>query len=314
LSGSLVPERSGALPHGPHRPGLLELAGLRRRYGRTVALDGLSFTVEPGQIFGFLGPNGAGKTTAMRIVMGIEPPDEGTVRWGGRPLTHADRLAFGYMPEQRGLYPKMRVRDQLAYLARLHGWSAGQAAACDLWLRRLGIGIKAYERVEALSHGNQQRVQLAAALVHDPQILVLDEPFSGLDPLGIKDMAEVLRELAHAGATVVFSSHQLDLVEDICDEVAIIDRGRVVLAGAVRALKERGSPRLVLEVEGTGSDWHAGLPAMAVERVDPGRIRVTFHDADPQIVLDRARAAGTVRRFAIEEPSLSELFLQAPGP
>ena len=311
MSASLVTERAGG-PHGRHGSGPLELTGLRRRYGRTVALDGLSFTVEPGQIFGFLGPNGAGKTTAMRIVMGIEPPDEGTVRWGGRLVTHADRLAFGYMPEQRGLYPKMRVRDHLAYLARLHGLTTGHAAgACDRWLRRLGIGINAYERVEALSHGNQQRVQFAAALVHDPRVLVLDEPFSGLDPLGIKAMAEVLRELAHAGATVVFSSHQLDLVEGICEQVAIIDRGRVVVEGAVRALKERGSRTLVLEIEGTGSDWYAGLRAAAVEHVDPGRIRVSFHDADPHIVLDRARAAGTVRRFAIEEPSLSQLFLQA---
>jgi len=288
---------------------------LRRRYGPAVALDGLSFTVEPGRMFGFLGPNGAGKTTAMRIVMGIEPPDAGTVCWGGRPLTHADRLAFGYMPEQRGLYPKMRVRDQLVYLARLHGLTAGQAtAAGDRWLRRLGIGAWAFERVEALSHGNQQRVQLAAALVHDPQVLVLDEPFSGLDPRGIADMTGVLRELTHAGATVVFSSHQLDLVEDICEQVAIIDRGKVVLAGAVSALKHRGSPTLVVEVEGAGSDWYAGLPAAAVEHAGPGRVRVTFPEADPGLVLDRARAAGTIWRFAVEEPSLSELFLQAVGP
>ena len=315
MSVSLLSERTGGSPSGRYRPGPLELAGLRRRYGRTVALDGLSFTIEPGQIFGFLGPNGAGKTTAMRIVMGIEPPDAGAVRWGGRLLTHTDRLAFGYMPEQRGLYPKMRVRDHLVYLARLHGLTSGQAAAaCDGWLRRLGISAKGYERVEALSHGNQQRVQLAAALVHDPQVLVLDEPFSGLDPLGIEDMTGVLRELAHAGATVVFSSHQLDLVEDVCEEVAIVDRGRVVLAGSVRALKQRGSPKLVVEVEGTGSDWYAGLPTAAVEPTDPGRVRVRFHDADPQVVLDRARAAGKVRRFAIEEPSLSELFLQAVGP
>ena len=310
-----VTERAGGPPHGRHRSGVLELAGLRRRYGRTAALDGLSLTVEPGQIFGFLGPNGAGKTTAMRIVMGIEPPDEGAVRWGGRPLTHPDRLAFGYMPEQRGLYPKMRVRDQLAYLARLHGLTAGQAAAaCDRWLRRLDLSAGAYERVEALSHGNQQRVQLAAALVHDPQVLVLDEPFSGLDPLGIEVMTGVLRELAHGGVTIVFSSHQLDLVEGICEQVAIIDRGTVVLEGAVRALKQRGSPTLVLETEEIQSNWCAGLPTAAVEHVDPGRVRVTFHDADPQIVLDRARAAGKVRRFAIEEPSLSELFLQAVRP
>jgi ABC-2 type transport system ATP-binding protein len=312
---SLLSGRTGGSVPGRCRPGALELAGLRRRYGRTVALDGLSFTIEPGRIFGFLGPKGAGKTTAMRIVMGIEVPDAGAVRWGGRLLMHTDRQAFGYMPEQRGLYPKMRVRDHLVYLARLHGLTSGQAAAaCDRWLWRLAIAGKGYERVEALSHGNQQRVQLAAALVHDPQVLVLDEPFSGLDPRGIEDMAGVLRELAHAGATVLFSSHQLDLVEDVCEQVAVIDRGRVVLAGAVRALKERGSPRLVLEVEGTGSDWYAGLPTAAVEPIDPGRVRVRFGDGDPQVVLDRARAAGKVRRFTIEEPSLSELFLQAVGP
>jgi ABC-2 type transport system ATP-binding protein len=315
VSVSLATEHTGGPPHGRHRAGVLELAGLRRWYGPAVALDGLSFTVEPGRIFGFLGPNGAGKTTAMRIVMGIELPDEGAVRWGGRPLTHADRLAFGYMPEQRGLYPKMRVRDQLVYLARLHGLTARQAtAAGDRWLRRLGIGANAFERVEALSHGNQQRVQLAAALVHDPQVLVLDEPFSGLDPLGIEDMTRVLRELTHTGVTVVFSSHQLDLVEDICEQVAIIDRGKVVLAGAVRALKQRGSPTLVVEVEGAGSDWYAGLPSAAVEHAGPGRVRVTFPEADPGLVLDRARAAGTIWRFAVEEPSLSELFLQAVGP
>ena len=311
----LAAGRTGGAPHGRRRAGLLELAGLRRWYGPAVALDGLSCTVEPGRVFGFLGPNGAGKTTAMRIVMGIELPDAGAVRWGGRPLTHADRLAFGYMPEQRGLYPKMRVRDQLAYLARLHGLTTGQAtAAGERWLRRLGIGAQAFARVEALSHGNQQRVQLAAALVCDPQVLVLDEPFSGLDPLGMEDMTGVLRELARAGATVVFSSHQLDLVEDICEQVAIIDRGKVVLAGAVAALKQRGSPTLVVEVEGAGSGWYAGLPAAAVEHAGPGRARVTFHDADPQAVLDRARAAGTVRRFAVEEPSLSELFLRAVRP
>ena len=315
MSVPLAAERAGGQSHGRPRPGHLELAGLRRRYGRTVALDGLSFTIEPGQIFGFLGPNGAGKTTAMRIVMGIELPDEGAVRWGGRPLTHADRLAFGYMPEQRGLYPKMRVRDHLVYLARLHGLTAGQAgAAGDRWLRRLGIGAQAHERVEALSHGNQQRVQLAAALVHDPQVLVLDEPFSGLDPRGIEDMTGILRELTQGEITVVFSSHQLDLVEDICEQVAVIDRGRVVLAGAVRALKQRGSPTLVLEVEGAGSDWYAGLPTAAVEHTGPGRVRVTFHDADPHLALDQAHAAGAVRRFALEEPSLSQLFLQAVGP
>src|SRR5215210_3087875 len=162
---------------------VLEVIDLSRRYGDTVALDGLSFTVEPGQLFGFVGPNGAGKTTTMRIILGVLEPDGGEVRWRGRPVDLATRARFGYMPEERGLYPKMRVRDQLAYFASLHGLSrAAAAAATDHWLERLGIGERAGDRVESLSLGNQQRVQLGAALVHGPELLVLDEPFSGLDP------------------------------------------------------------------------------------------------------------------------------------
>jgi ABC-2 type transport system ATP-binding protein len=204
----LATERAGGAAHGPHRSGPPELAGLRRRCGRLVALDGLSFTVEPGRIFGFPGPSGAGKTTAVRIAMGTDPPGEGTVRWGGRLLTRADWLAFGYMPEQRCLYPKMRVRDHPADLARRPGLTTGHAAgACDRWLRRAGSASRPMSGSKALSHGNQQRIQLAAVLVYDSQILVLDEPFSGLDLLGITDMAEVLEELARAGVRVVFSSY-----------------------------------------------------------------------------------------------------------
>ena len=164
---------------------MLEFDGLSRRYGPVVALDGLSFTVPPGQVFGFLGPNGAGKTTAMRAVFGLVALDAGVVRWNGAPVTADDRRRFGYMPEERGLYPGMVVVEQIEYLARLHGVPPASPAAAEHWLERLGVADRATSKVEALSLGNQQRVQLAAALVHEPELLVLDEPLSGLDPVGI---------------------------------------------------------------------------------------------------------------------------------
>jgi len=290
----------------------LEVNDLRRAYGERVALDGLTLRVEPGRMFGFLGPNGAGKTTTMRIVLGIDRPDAGEVRWGGHAVAEETRLAFGYMPEQRGLYPKMRVGDQLVYLAALHGLDDAEArSSADDWLARLGVADRAGERLDRLSHGNQQRVQLAAAMVHNPALLVLDEPFSGLDPIGVQAMTDVLRERVAAGACVVFSSHQLDLVEDICEEVAIIDRGQVVLAGEVPALKAAGARSLVVEVADAEPGWLDGLGCAAAPAPPSGCVRLALDGLDPQDVLDRARAAGRVTRFAVEEPSLSELFLQA---
>ncbi|HEX2024228.1 MAG TPA: ATP-binding cassette domain-containing protein, partial [Acidimicrobiales bacterium] len=250
--------------------------------GERVALDGLSFAVDPGRIFGFLGPNGAGKTTTMRIVLGIDRPDQGAVRWGGRPVDDASRLRFGYMPEQRGLYPRMALRDQLVYLARLHRLEPDEAeASVDWWLQRLGVAERATDRLDQLSHGNQQRVQLAAALVHNPDLLVLDEPFSGLDPVGVQAMVGVLRERVEQGATVVFSSHQLDLVEDICDEVVVINRGEVALAGEVRALKAAGAKTLVVQVAGASDDWLAGTRASGVTSDGPGRFRMELDGIDP---------------------------------
>jgi ABC-2 type transport system ATP-binding protein len=302
----VVVARSAPTPRGD-----LEVRDLARRFGQTVALDGLSFSVQPGLIFGFLGPNGAGKTTAMRIILGIERADSGEARWGGVPIGRDDRLRIGYMPEQRGLYPKMRLLDQLVYLARLHGLERDVAvASATHWIRRLDLAERANEAVEKLSHGNQQRAQLAVALVHDPDLLVLDEPFSGLDPIGIEAMADILRQRAAAGSIVVFSSHQLDLVEDICEDVAIINRGRLALAGSVRELKAAGSRHLVVEVEGAEPNWHQGL-LVADAGLDGQRLRFALNGTDPQTILDRARSAGRVRHFAIEEPSLSQLFRRA---
>ncbi len=295
---------------------MLELAGLTRRYGDVVALDDLSFSVAPGRTLGFVGPNGAGKTTAMRIVLGVLAPDAGTVRWNGAEVDGPMRARFGYMPEERGLYPKMRVRDQLVYFARLHALSATAAGdAADRWIERLGLGPRAGDRVETLSLGNQQRVQLGVALVHDPEVLVLDEPFSGLDPIGVDVMSGVLRERAAAGVPVVFSSHQLELVERLCDDVAIIKDGRLVTSGAVDALRERGreeAEQVRVRVEGDGDGaWVAGVPGAEVAETGPRGVLVRLHgEAGPDAVLDAARRAGTVTHFSLERPTLADLFRQ----
>jgi ABC-2 type transport system ATP-binding protein len=294
---------------------MLEVADLARRYGDVVALDGLSFTVEAGQLFGFVGPNGAGKTTTMRIILGVLEPDAGSVRWRGAPVDLATRARFGYMPEERGLYPKMRVRDQLAYFASLHGLSRPDAlAATDGWLERLGIAGRAGDRVEALSLGNQQRVQLGAALVHDPELLVLDEPFSGLDPVGVDVLSGVLRELADGGVPVLFSSHQLELVERLCESVAIVKDGRLVASGKVDDLRSAGAAALTVRVAvaGGGEEWLAAVPGAEVVDRGPDGVLVALQDgAGPEAVLDAARATGTVTHFAVERPTLSELFRKA---
>jgi ABC-2 type transport system ATP-binding protein len=292
---------------------VLEFRDLRRRFGDVVALDGLTFRVQPGELCGFLGPNGAGKTTAMRCAVGVTAPDAGEVRWRGAPIDLAVRRRTGYMPEERGLYPKMRVHEQLVYLGQLHGMAADAAGrSADRWIERLGLRDRRDDAVEQLSLGNQQRVQLAAALVHDPDLLVLDEPFSGLDPLATDVMSAVLRERADAGVAVVFSSHQLDLVEDLCRTVAVIARGRLVLEGAVAALRAAGGRRLRVEVEG-GDGWTAGLPTdVAVVHRREGTVTVALPaGTDPGQVLDVARRHGALLDVHLDQPRLSELFRTA---
>ncbi|MEX2549917.1 MAG: ATP-binding cassette domain-containing protein [Nitriliruptoraceae bacterium] len=292
---------------------MLHLDGLERRFGSVIALAGLDLTIEPGELCGFVGPNGAGKTTAMRCAVGISEPDAGQVRWRGGPIDLDVRRRIGYMPEERGLYPKMRVHEQLVYLARLHGLARRAAEdGARRWIDRLGLAERRDSAVEELSLGNQQRVQLAAALVHDPELLVLDEPFSGLDPLAVDVMSDVLRERADAGVAVVFSSHQLDLVEDLCRTVAVVSSGRVVLRGPVRELKRAGERRLRLETTG-GVRWTERLPAGVTIRGRRGN-EVTVSLApgvEPGSVLDLVRGDGSLVGVRLEEPRLSELFRDA---
>jgi ABC-2 type transport system ATP-binding protein len=294
----------------------LVLDGLSRRYGEVVALDQLSFTVPAGEVVGFLGPNGAGKTTAMRAVFGLVNLDSGSVSWKGAPVGPAERRRFGYMPEERGLYPGMLVGEQVEYLARLHGMSRVDAArAAATWLEQLGIADRSSSKVEALSLGNQQRVQLAAALVHDPELLVLDEPMSGLDPAGIDAIGAILAEQANAGRGVLFSSHQLDLVEHLCESVAIIDRGRLVVDGRVDDLVTAGRQRLVVRVGGDRDGaWARDLPGVSVSRVDGGEVRLVLDDrTGSQAVLEAAMRAGPVEQFGFERRRLSEVFREAVG-
>jgi ABC-2 type transport system ATP-binding protein len=294
----------------------LELDGLTRAYGSVRALDHLSFSVTAGQVTGFLGPNGAGKTTAMRAVFGLTALDSGSVRWDGRPVTLASRRRFGYLPEERGLYPGMLAGEQLQYLGRLHGLSpAAAAAAAAGWLERLGVADRAGSKVESLSLGNQQRVQLASALVHNPDLLILDEPLSGLDPAGVDAVGEVLASQARAGKCVLFSSHQLDLVEDLCAAVVIIDHGRVVTAGTVDDLVTRGRARLVVRVAGDRDGaWARALPGVTVSESDGGALRLVLTPSagapadGPQSVLRAAMAAGPVTEFAVARRRLSEVF------
>jgi ABC-2 type transport system ATP-binding protein len=291
-------------------PRKLEVVGLGKSYGRRVALADMTFDVSAGELFGFVGGNGAGKTTTMRIVLGVLTADVGEVRWEGNPLSLDVRRRFGAMPEERGLYPRMRVGEQLVYLARLHGMSRSAArAATDYWTERLGLAGRRDDEVQKLSLGNQQRVQLAASLVHDPEVLVLDEPFSGLDPVAVDVMSEVLRERCARGAAVMFSSHQLDLVERLCDRVGIVAEGRIVACGTVPALCARGGVRLVVDAPSAPRGWASGLPGVTVRGQD-GDLTVLELDAsaDDQLVLKAALATGPVREFTRRVPSLTELF------
>jgi ABC-2 type transport system ATP-binding protein len=288
----------------------LEVVRLWKRYGDVVAVRDMTFTVAPGELFGFVGANGAGKTTTMRIALGVLAADAGKVRWHGRPLDLEARRRVGYMPEERGLYPRMRVLDQLAYLAELHGLSSADARdAAQGWLERLGVADRAGDEVQKLSLGNQQRIQLAAALVHDPEILILDEPFSGLDPVAVDVMSEVLRERCDAGVPVIFSSHQLQLVEALCDRVGIVRDGEMVAVGSVDELRSRGERRLEVVAPAATDGWASTVSGASVAERDGARWTLTLADGvDDQAVLAAALATGPVHEFVPRRASLTELF------
>ncbi|MCA2210097.1 ABC transporter ATP-binding protein [Nocardia rosealba] len=285
---------------------MLEVAHVVRRFGDKVAVDDVSFTVAPGVLTGFVGGNGAGKTTTMRMIMGVLAVQSGEVRWDGRPVTALDRRSFGYMPEERGLYPKQPVLDQLVYLARLRDVTAEAAKTRALGLlERFGLADRGKDKLESLSLGNQQRVQIAAAVIAQPTALILDEPFSGLDPLAVDSMVELLREFAAKGVPVLFSSHQLDLVERLCDRLVILSSGRVVGQGSVDELRSAGGLRYRLVVDGD-AEWLRSHPGIRSAEIDGGR--AVFEASETDAILKEALSRGSVREFTEVRPTVAEIY------
>ena len=296
----------------------LILADLRKRFEDVVALDGVGFTVEPGQVFGFLGPNGAGKTTTMRIVLDILHADEGTVTWDGQPAAVVPKSTWGYLPEDRGLYPRMRVLDQLVFLGSLQGLTRAEAARrARHWLARFRISEHADRRADQLSKGNQQKVQFIAGILHDPDVLLMDEPFSGLDPINAAMLKEAFLELAGRGRAIVFSTHQMEQVEELCDAIAIIDHGRLLVQRPDRrgATAGRSTCRSHRRTSDEELSWLDALPDVAVRRSGLDHQELELRDdGDPEAVLRLALERGAhVTRFEIADPSIEDIFIERVG-
>ena len=296
----------------------LVVDSISKRFGDVVALDDASFTVDPGRIFGLLGANGAGKTTSMRIVLDILRPDSGTVTWQGIRNTQLPRRTWGYLPEERGLYARMKVGEQLRFFSSLYGVSDADArAGVEEWLERFRIPDYVDRKVEELSKGNQQKIQFIAAILHDPEVLIMDEPFTGLDPVNVRLLKEAFLEMRDRGKTLIFSTHQMETVEELCESIAIMDRGRVVVNGLVRDVK-RAMGRQVVRLatdDGQDAEWLARLPGVAITatRADYVELHVTA-DLDPESILRAAIDRGErVTRFEIADPSLEEIFIEHVG-
>ncbi|WP_134767940.1 ATP-binding cassette domain-containing protein [Nocardioides sp. 1609] len=287
---------------------MLEARSLSRVYGSTTVVDDVSFTVSPGRVTGFVGANGAGKTTTMRMLMGVLGASAGEVLWNGAPITAEARRSFGYMPEERGLYPRMKLHEQLVFFARLHGLATADAAArAAALLGHFGLEERRDDVLDDLSLGNQQRVQIAAALVHRPAALVLDEPFSGLDPTAVDSMIDLLRTEA-GDLPLLFSSHQLDLVERLCDDLVVLSRGRVVASGTVAALRDRGADRYRVVHDGVEASWLRDLRGITVDDVDGSTAVVSLDGLSPSELVSAAVARGPVQEVARVRQPLSEIF------
>jgi ABC-2 type transport system ATP-binding protein len=293
---------------------VVELAGVTKAYESKVAVDNLSLSIGPGQMFGLLGPNGAGKTSSIRMMMGITMPDSGTVSLFGKPFERKSLQRVGYLPEERGLYKKMKVVEQLAFFGELHGLSAEEARKRAInWAKRLEIADSLNKKTEELSKGMQQKIQFIASLLHDPGLIVMDEPFSGLDPVNATLLERTLLELKDQGKAILFSTHRMDQVEKLCDSICLVNKGKAVLAGKMREIKSRYERnRIIVEFEGNSS--FLSSPEIAEAKNYSGHAEIRLHPhGDAQRLLHEPAAVATIYRFELVEPSLEEIFIQTVG-
>jgi ABC-2 type transport system ATP-binding protein len=297
---------------------IVELENVRKAYDTKVAVHGLSFRIEPGTMFGLLGPNGSGKTSSIRMMIGITVPDSGTVALFDRPFDRKLLHRIGYLPEERGLYKKMKVIDQLIFLGQLHGLDAHTASRrAHSWCDRLEISESILKKTEELSKGMQQKIQFIATLLHEPDLIVMDEPFSGLDPVNADLLMQTLLELRRDGKTILFSTHRMDQVEKLCDEIALIHRGELLLSGGMRAIKSR-YPRNRVVVNFEGDSGFLQHPSVESYKDYSGHAEIKLHTngiaPDAQPLLADAVARGTrISRFEVMEPTLEEIFIEAVG-
>lgn len=291
---------------------IVELQQIRKVYDTKVAVEGLSLAIEPGTMFGLLGPNGSGKTSSIRMMIGMTVPDSGTVRMFGRPFERASLHRVGYLPEERGLYKKMKVLDQLVFLGQLHGLSESTARSRALvWCERMQIAETIEKKTEELSKGMQQKIQFIAALLHEPELIIMDEPFSGLDPVNAELLQDTLIELRKAGKAVLFSTHRMDQVERMCDSIALISRGKLVLSGSMREVKAQ-YPKNRLHVVFSGDSGFLENPEVDEVKIYAGMAEIKLRsEAGAQAVLADAIARGTVvTQFEVKEPTLEEIFIE----
>lgn len=293
---------------------VLEFAGVNKAYEKKIAVKDLNLSIDSGQIFGFLGPNGAGKTSSIRMMMGITMPDSGCISLFGKPFDRQSLERVGYLPEERGLYRKMRVSDQLVFLGKLHGLTDEVARKrTNDWAKRLGIADALHKKTGELSKGMQQKIQFIAALLHDPELIVMDEPFSGLDPVNAVLLQNTLLELKSQGKAILFSTHRMDQLEKLCDSICLINNGEAVLAGRVREIKsayERN--RVIVEFDGRSEFLESAEIEEAKNYSGHAEIKLHPH-GDAQKLLHEAASMATIYRFELVEPSLEEIFIQIVG-
>jgi ABC-2 type transport system ATP-binding protein len=296
----------------------LQVEHINKWFGQFQAITDLSMEVEEGALFGFLGPNGAGKTTTMRMILDLFRPDSGQITWNGTPVREVARRSFGYLPEERGLYPRMEVEAQLLFLAHLSGLSKQDALrALDEWLERFQISANRHKKIEELSKGNQQKVQFLAAMLHDPTILIMDEPFSGLDPVNATVLKEAFLEMHRRGKTIIFSTHQLEQVEELCEDMVLINKGQAVVQGSVQEIKRqhgRNVARLKLDND-PEANWLDTLAGVQVTKRRQDYIEMQFQaNLNPNLIVEAAlQHGGIISRFEVVEPSLTDIFMELVG-